>query len=45
MVYIGLFMIGVCSSALAAMYTPKKKANWGNTAPRVKVKVHIGEGQ
>ena len=45
MVYIGLFVVGICSSALAALYIPKKKADWGKKDPRVKVKIHIGEGK
>ena len=42
MVYVGLFVAGVSFSALAALYTPKKKVKWGDEElPEVVTTVYV----
>lgn len=43
LVYVGIFFLGVFSSALAALHIPRKKVKWGSTSPRVKTLVMIGK--
>lgn len=42
MVYVGVFVTALCCSALAALYTPKRKVKWGEkTAPKAITTINV----
>ncbi len=42
LVVVGLVLLGLSASAMAALYTPKKKVKWGDeSAPKVKTLIQV----